>query len=172
LQPKKNPTLLLEAFRALHDGSHLVFFGNGVLESELKAQVERHSNVHFLPFQNQSVMPVVYRVGDIFVLPSQGPGETWGMALNEAMACGRAVIASSMVGGARDLIRVGVNGWLFESGDVQGLIHVLRLAVGVGRKGLKEMGIAGHALISNWSTEESARCISEIVAICRMEYQS
>jgi glycosyltransferase involved in cell wall biosynthesis len=164
LQPKKHPTLLLEAFSALNDGSHLVFFGNGVLESELKARAGTHRNVHFLPFQNQSIMPLVYRVGDVFVLPSGGPGETWGLALNEAMACGRAVIASSRVGGACDLIHAGVNGWLFESGDVEGLIHVLRLAVAVGRKGLKEMGASGQALISNWSTEETARRIGEVVA--------
>jgi glycosyltransferase involved in cell wall biosynthesis len=73
--------------------------------------------VHFLPFQNQSLMPVVYRLGNVFVLPSQGPGETWGLALNEAMATGRAIIASSKVGGARDLILPGTNGWIFESGD-------------------------------------------------------
>jgi len=172
LQPKKDPALLLEAFSALNDGSHLAFFGNGILESELKARAGKHRNVHFLPFQNQSIMPLVYGVGDVFVLPSRGPGETWGLALNEAMACGRAVIASSQVGGARDLIRTGVNGWLFESGDVQGLIHVLRLAVEIGRKGLKEMGASGRALISNWSTEESARRIGEVVVSCSAARQS
>jgi glycosyltransferase involved in cell wall biosynthesis len=168
-QPVKDPSLLLAAFSALNEGSHLVFFGNGVLAAELKVRAAKHRNVHFLPFQNQSVMPLVYRVSDVFVLPSRS--ETWGLSLNEAMACGRAVIASSRVGGARDLIRVGVNGWIFKSGDVEGLIQVLRLAVGIGRKGLKEMGASGQALISHWSTEESARRIGEVVVTCRMACQ-
>jgi glycosyltransferase involved in cell wall biosynthesis len=164
LQPVKNPSLLLDAFGALDGGSHLVIFGNGVLEAGLKVRAGTRSNVHFLPFQNQSVMPLVYRVGDVFALPSRS--ETWGLALNEAMACGRAVIASSHVGGARDLIRAGVNGWLFESGDLHGLVEVLRQAVARGREGLKAMGASGQALISHWSTEESARCIGDVVAAC------
>jgi glycosyltransferase involved in cell wall biosynthesis len=168
LQPKKNPGLLLEAFSALNDAVHLIFVGNGVLESELKGLARTIRNVHFVPFQNQSNMPLVYRMADVFVMPSRGPGETWGLALNEAMACGRAVIASSLVGGARDLIGVGVNGWIFESGDVKELIRVLRLAVNVGRKGLTEMGRSSRTLISHWSTEESARLIGQIVVSCIM----
>ncbi len=171
LQPKKHPTLLLEAFSALNDGSHLVFCGNGVLESELKDRARTHRNVHFLPFQNQSIMPLVYRVGDVFVLPSRGPGETWGLALNEGIACGRAVISSSRVGVGCDLIYTGVNGGIFESGNVEGLINVLRLAVGVGRKGLKEMGAAGQMLISDWSTEECARRIAEVVTTSSAAHQ-
>ena len=87
--------------------------------------------------------------------------------MNEAMACGRAVIASSQVGGARDLIRAGVNGWLFESGDLNGLADVLHQAAARGRQGLRAMGASGQTLISDWSTEESARCIGEAVASCR-----
>jgi len=169
LQSVKNPLLLLDAFSALNDGSHLVFFGNGVLQSALRRRAAAHSNVHFLPFQNQSVMPLVYRVSDVFVLPSRS--ETWGLALNEAMACGRAVIASSHVGGARDLIQVGVNGWLFESGNLERLIDVLRIAASVGRQRLKEMGASGQTLIAGWSTVESARRISEVVATCSIAHR-
>ncbi len=86
LQPKKNPALLLDAFGTLNNGAHLVFVGNGELEGKLKAIARTLPNVHFMPFQNQSAMPAVYRLGDVFVLPSQGPEETWGLALNEAMA--------------------------------------------------------------------------------------
>jgi glycosyltransferase involved in cell wall biosynthesis len=55
-------------------------------------------------------MPVAYRLADVFVLSSQGPSETWGLAINEAMACGRLVVASSKCGGATDLIDNGGNG--------------------------------------------------------------
>jgi glycosyltransferase involved in cell wall biosynthesis len=163
LQPKKNPGLLLDAFKTLHDGSHLVFVGNGELERELKAHALAIENVHFMSFKNQSVMPAVYRLGDIFVLPSQGPEETWGLALNEAMASGRAVIASSKVGGACDLIHSGENGWIFESGDRTALEDSLRLAVDCGQSSLHAMGRVAQALSVNWSTEESARRIGEAV---------
>jgi glycosyltransferase involved in cell wall biosynthesis len=163
LQPKKNPGLLLEAFKALNDGSHLMFVGNGELESELKAEAAAIENVHFMSFKNQSVMPAVYRLGDVFVLPSQGPEETWGLALNEAMASGRAVIASSKAGGACDLIQSGENGWIFESGNRNALEDILRRAVAYGRSGLHAMGRAAQAGSVHWSTEESARRIGRAV---------
>jgi glycosyltransferase involved in cell wall biosynthesis len=163
LQHKKNPHLLLHAFNTLGDDAHLVFVGNGELEGELKARAGAHARVHFMPFQNQSVMPAVYRLGDVFVLPSQGPEETWGLALNEAMASGRPVIASSKVGGARDLVHEGENGWVFESGDRSALENLLRRTVACGRPGLHALGRAAQAGSVHWSTEESARRIGEAV---------
>jgi glycosyltransferase involved in cell wall biosynthesis len=167
LQPKKNPGLLLDAFGSLKDGSHLVILGNGELEGELKERAETIENVHFMSFKNQSVMPAVYRLGDIFVLPSQGPEETWGLALNEAMASGRAIIASSKAGGACDLILSGENGWIFESGNRSALEDVLRRAVARGRPGLHAMGRTAQAQSVHWSTEESARRIGEAVLAWR-----
>ena len=172
LQRKKNPGLLLDAFSALKSGSHLVFVGNGELEAELRRKAETIENVHFMPFQNQSVMPAVYRLGDVFVLPSQGPEETWGLALNEAMASGRVVIASSKVGGACDLIRPDENGWIFESGDRHTLEDVLGRAVKCGRSGLHAMGRAAQASSVHWSTEESARRIGEAVLTCPVPISS
>lgn len=163
LQPKKNPFLLLDAFGALNDGSHLVFVGNGGLESELRERARARVNVHFMPFQNQSAMPAVYCLGDVFVLPSQGPEETWGLALNEAMASGRPVIASTRVGGARDLIQPRVNGWIFESGDRRALELTLREATASGRQGLRAMGAVAQTGSARWSTEESADRICEAV---------
>jgi glycosyltransferase involved in cell wall biosynthesis len=163
LQHKKNPHLLLEAFAALQDGPHLVFVGNGELEAELRQRAVTVKNVHFLPFQNQSVMPAAYRLGDVFVLPSQGPEETWGLALNEAMASGRPVIASTKVGGARDLVLSNENGWIFESGDLDGLRNVLVRAIDRRRAGLHAMGKFAQQQSAHFSTEESARRIGEAV---------
>jgi glycosyltransferase involved in cell wall biosynthesis len=166
LQLKKNPGLLLAAFSTLEPGPHLIFVGNGAAEDELRSIAAAHPRVHFLPFQNQSLMPVVYRLGDVYALPSRGPGETWGLALNEAMAAGRATIASSKVGGARDLIRTGINGWIFDSGDREALENTLRQAVEGGHARLTEMGNAGLALSGQWSTEAGASGIRRAVLSC------
>ena len=170
LQPKKNPGLLLEAFNLLDVPAHLVFCGDGELEAALRLRAAHIDRVHFIPFQNQRAMPIVYRIGDVLALPSSGPGETWGLALNEAMASGRAVIASSRVGGARDLIREGVNGWIFESGNLPALLQVLRVAVNRGPLELKLMGQAGRTLSKQWSTEESARQIAEAAVRCHRRF--
>ncbi len=161
---KKAPERLLSSFLGRERGLHLVIAGTGELEPALRAATAGRSDVHFLGFQNQSAMPSVYRLADLFVLPSVGPGETWGLALNEAMATGRAVAASSRVGGARDLVDEGRNGWTFAAGDDAALSRVLDGAAQLGREGLQRMGRAGAAMAAHWSSEESAQRIA--AAVC------
>lgn len=164
LIPKKAPGLLLDAFIKSGIAAHLIYVGNGSLEEQLVQAAKGHMGVHFMPFQNQSSMPAVYQLADVFVLPSCGPGETWGLALNEAMASGKAVIASSRVGGARDIVCHGVNGWTFESGNLGALIDVLSQAMQLGKEGLSAMGKSGQKLIESWSTEASALKTAEFIA--------
>jgi len=161
LIPIKDPFLLLDAFGKLQSRAHLIFFGDGELLDDLRERCGGRTDVHFLPFQNQRTMPAVYRVGDVYVLPSRS--ETWGLAMNEAMACGRPLIASSRVGGARDLIEEGVTGWQFAVGDTDDLARALRLAIAAGRAGLREMGERAKARVENWSTDATARGIADAV---------
>lgn len=162
-QPKKDVGLLLAAFIRSGLRAHLVLVGGGELEDELRGVASGHTRIHFCEFRNQRAMPTVYRVGDVFVLPSCGPGETWGLVLNEAMASGRPIIASSKVGAARDLVREGVTGWRFEAGQVDSLQRVLERAVGMGRGALLAMGREAQQVIAGWSTEATARRISEAI---------
>jgi glycosyltransferase involved in cell wall biosynthesis len=119
MEPKKDPFFLIElAGRIAHPRLKIIFTGNGILEADLKRAAAGDPRILFLDFQNQRQMPVVYRLADIFILPSRGPGETWGLAVNEAMACGRAIGVSDMAGGAVDLVRDGENGIVFAPGDV------------------------------------------------------
>ena len=151
-QDKKNPFLLLEAVKELSiNNLHLIFVGNGKLESKLKAY--QNKNIHFLPFQNQTLMPAVYRLGDIFCLPSQGPRETWGLAVNEAMACSRAVLVSDKCGCAVDLIEDGENGYVFESNNINDLINKIKLLT-VDKKSVKNMGNNSFKIIQDWSFDK------------------
>lgn len=104
-EPKKRPVELMQAVRNFADERvMLVLVGAGELEREVQAIAAADpGRFRVLPFQNQSRMPVVYRLGDVLVLPSAF-GETWGLAVNEAMACGRPVIVSDRVGCAADLV--------------------------------------------------------------------
>jgi glycosyltransferase involved in cell wall biosynthesis len=82
----------------------LLLVGDGVLGDDVRALAAQHpTRFRVLEFQNQSRMPLVYRLGNLFVLPS-AYGETWGLAANEAMACGRPVLVSDHVGCAQDLV--------------------------------------------------------------------
>jgi glycosyltransferase involved in cell wall biosynthesis len=89
-------------------------------------------------------------MGDVFVLPSKGPGETWGLSINEAMSCGIAILASDKCGAAVDLVRNNENGFIFESGNFSGLLEKLNDLSG-NRSRLLQMGQCSRAMIENWS---------------------
>ncbi|SFV31370.1 Glycosyltransferase involved in cell wall bisynthesis [Thermoflavifilum thermophilum] len=169
LIPKKNPLLLLQAFQDLQPtNAHLLYVGNGELEHALKQRVSGHSwlssHVHFLPFQNQSRMPVVYRLGDVMVLPSSY-NETWGLAVNEAMACGRPIIVSNRVGCAPDLVQPGVTGWIFEAGNKDELKEILRQVVDMHQQipeQLQQIGMQAYQYIQNFSFNQLQNIIAKI----------
>lgn len=165
LEAKKAPELLLRAVRSVDDESlRLVFVGSGPLEDELRAQADKR--VMFLGLRNQSEMPRVYRLADCVVLPSRGPGETWGLALNEAMACGRAVAASDRVGAAADLVQPGRNGWVFPADEANAIGEFLETAAALGRDGLRSFGEQSRQIINDWSIPRQVEGILHAVRHC------
>jgi len=115
LVPAKQPRGLLEAFITLRpQNAALVFVGDGSEKACLQsmAAAAKCDNVHFLPFTNQSEMPARYLLADIFVLPSRGHYETWGLAVNEAMHMGVPPLVSNLVGCQQDLVTDGETGWV------------------------------------------------------------
>ena len=159
-EPKKDPLLLINAFKKIqqkYPDIHLVMVGDGILKPEIEKSskiniyqptTNNTQSITILPFQNQSLMPIVYRLADVFVLPSRGPGETWGLAINEAMACGRAVLVSSKCGAAADLVEDEVNGLVFKAGDEQDLMAKMERMLKVN---LKKWGMASREKISNFT---------------------
>jgi glycosyltransferase involved in cell wall biosynthesis len=118
---------LLEAYRLLSfDGvqepePYLLFVGDGILRSELElaALATGWHSIRFLGFRNQSEMPAIYDLCDLFVLPSRF--EAWGLAINEVMNAGKAVIVSDVVGCGVDLVVDKDNGRIFPMGDIKAL---------------------------------------------------
>lgn len=165
---KKDPLLLLEVFISLDaPETHLVMVGNGILEEELRwiAMQQLPSireRIHFMPFQNQSNMPAIYKMADIVILPSQGPNETWGLAVNEAMACGKAVLVSDKCGCAQDLVVNGVNGYIFKSKSKADLLIKMKSFL-LNLKEIKQMGIHSLEIIQDWRYEKICIALENIV---------
>jgi len=116
LTERKHPEGLLHAVRTdAMKGvpAHLVYAGSGPLEGDLRALAADSgiANISMLGFVNQSALPRLYALADVFVFPSEN--EPYGLALNEAMAAGAAPVATTDVGAAADLITEGVSGFLF-----------------------------------------------------------
>ena len=105
--------------RRTRPGTTLLFVGDGDDKPALQARAAAapEADVRFLPFANQSEMPARYLLADLFVLPSRGNSETWGLAVNEAMHMGVPCLVSDVVGCQRDLVTDGETGWVFRAGD-------------------------------------------------------
>ncbi|TZF85233.1 glycosyltransferase family 4 protein [Cognatilysobacter lacus] len=162
-EDKKRPLDLLTAFLKLQaeggtpPGAALLFVGNGMLDEPLRAMAASATpgSVFFAPFQNQTSMPRVYAAGDVMVLPSFGAGETWGLAVNEAMNLARPVIVSSHVGCGPDLVQPGATGWIFEAGNVAALSQIVGEALSLPADRLAAMGRAARRRVDGYSYAEA-----------------
>lgn len=161
LEPKKDPGLLIDAFLKLpQKKARLLIVGNGVLEQELKRKAGADSRILFLDFQNQQQMPIIYRLADVFVLPSRGPGETWGLSVNEAMASGRVVIVSDKCGCAQDLVNG--NGIVFRGGDRDALEQAIRFFIEQPEQ-VDRMGAKASKFVQSFSHASIAAEIEELL---------
>ena len=163
---KKRPLDLLMAFLEIPEETRgkavLLMVGSGELERELKQVAQGASDVFFAGFQNQTQMPKVYATGDVLVLPSQGRGETWGLAVNEAFNLGVPAIVSSHVGCGPDLVEDGVTGWRFEAGNPEALSKVLVQAIHAGHD-LEAMGENARERVDRYSYAEAGKALVELI---------
>jgi glycosyltransferase involved in cell wall biosynthesis len=114
LEPRKNPETAVRAVAELGEGVVLVVCGSGELEASCRqVAVETGARVVWLGFRNQGELPRLYAAADALVLPSVS--ETWGLAVNEAMAVGTPCVVSDAAGCAPDLVEPGLNGEVFPS---------------------------------------------------------
>ncbi|MBE9031026.1 glycosyltransferase family 4 protein [filamentous cyanobacterium LEGE 11480] len=167
---KKRPLDLLQAFvQANLPNTSLLFVGAGQLEADLRSQADGVQNVFFAPFQNQSQMPRTYAVGDIFVLPSYGSGETWGLAVNEAMCLSKPVLVSNHVGCARDLVKAGENGLVFAAGNVDSLQVCLTQMLS-DKVNLAEWGRHSQELIQQYSYIQMTQGLKQALVSLGIDY--
>ncbi len=132
--PRKGHHQLLEALHQIQDQAGSIFLhlvGTGPDEANLKAQAKRlglEERVQFWGAQPPEKVPFFYALADVFVFPSLY--DVWGLVLNEAMACGLPVIASSLAGATRDLVIDGQNGLVVDPRQVPALADALRSLIG------------------------------------------
>lgn len=159
LEPKKRIGDLMTALHIARGQStrplHVLVVGTGEQMAQTKALVEReHLPVTFAGFLNQSEIADAYVASDCLVLPSDF-GETWGLVVNEAMACGRPAIVSDRVGCGPDLISDGKTGAVFPFGNARALAEcMVRFASDDER--LQTMGrLAQELVVRHCSVEQS-----------------
>jgi glycosyltransferase involved in cell wall biosynthesis len=74
----------------------------------------------FVGFRKQSELTTYYTCVDVLVLPSRS--ETWGLVLNETMACGMPVLTTDPVGARADLVTQWSTGFQYPVGELAGIL--------------------------------------------------
>lgn len=166
LVPEKGVFDLLQAYGALATelraaiGLVLVGEGNARPELEKLAAAIVPGAVHFPGFVHREQLPSYYSLAEALVFPTRS--DPWGLVVNEAMACGLPVIASSVAGCAADLVEDFWNGRIVRDGDtVQFSEAMSELACDVALRSL--MGRRGRDRILRYSPEACAAGIAEAV---------
>ena len=161
---KKRPMDLLKSFKKLQDKNIsknllLWFVGDGGQRTEIQDYIEKHQidGVKLWGFQNQTELPYLYTLGDIFVLPS-GYGETWGLVVNEAMCYAKPIIVSNLVGCGSDLVTKN-NGFVVPYSDTDKMAYSLKILI-ENDELRKNFGQESEKIIKSYSQEICAEKIA------------
>ncbi|MBS1886874.1 MAG: glycosyltransferase family 4 protein [Actinobacteria bacterium] len=128
--PAKGGATLVEAIGSLaveRPADRFELFGPGEPPAALLDLAGRAENVRWGGWLDAAAKEDAFRAATVFVLPSISEGLP--MALLEAMAWGRSIVASAM-GGVLDLIADGEDGLLAPPGDAPALAGALRRLLG------------------------------------------
>jgi glycosyltransferase involved in cell wall biosynthesis len=98
--------------------AHFIFAGHG----DKLAASGYENNITELGHVAHHITPYLHAVADMFILPSFY--ENFPLSILEAMATGRAAIASN-IGGIPELITHGRDGWLVRSGSVDDIVSAI-----------------------------------------------
>jgi glycosyltransferase involved in cell wall biosynthesis len=116
LSAEKEIQQILPVLNAIPN-SRLALVGNGPYRQELE-KIFAGTNTNFVGYLHGDDLASAFASSDAFLFPSRT--ETLGLVLLEAMAAGCPVVAANS-GGIPDIVSNGINGYLFETNDSNGL---------------------------------------------------
>jgi len=121
---------LLSAYSQLDESMRqqigLVFVGDGASRVQLEQAAASISPgmIRFAGFAQRDQLASYYALSEMLVLPTYS--DTWGLVVNEAMACALPVVLSRAAGCALDLVKENWNGLLVSPRDVSALTSAMR----------------------------------------------
>jgi 1,2-diacylglycerol 3-alpha-glucosyltransferase len=131
----------------------LVFAGDGVCRKQLEEEAARIAPgaIRFAGFVHREQLASYYALAEALILPTYT--DTWGLVVNEAMACGLPVIVSDTAGCAADLVKENWNGLVIPSQDDLSLAAAMEKLAG--HPDLRAtMAANSLQLISEYSSEQ------------------
>lgn len=154
----KGVTVLLEAWRRVVSElphARLVVVGDGDMRAEYERQARAGgviASVLFAGSVTDVELPLYFALSDVVVLPSIDRSEAFGLVLLEAMASGRATVASALPG-VTSVVQDGTTGFLVPPGQHKELAQKLIALLGDESTRIA-LGRAGRARIEAEYTED------------------
>jgi phosphatidylinositol alpha 1,6-mannosyltransferase len=129
LSQEKRIDVLIDAVAKMTQDAHVAIASTGPAEAGLRARVEELNltdRVSFLGFIHDKDLAPLYRLADVFAIPSEA--ELQSLATMEAMACGLPVVAADAYA-LPELVHHAVNGFLFQRGNSEEMAQYLDVLV-------------------------------------------
>jgi len=152
LSREKRIDVLIDAAAKLKQNAHVVIASSGPDEAGLRAQVARlnlEEKVTFLGFIDDAELVSLYRLADVFAIPSQA--ELQSLTTMEAMACGLPVVAADAYA-LGELVHHQSNGFLFQRGNSDEMAAYLDVLTG-NEELRKQMGVKSLEIIARHNHE-------------------
>lgn len=163
----KHPNVSIDLAASLKEKGYsfiMSIIGNGEMEQQLRAMIEEEGLsdcVEMLGAMPPENVREHMEKADVFLFTSDF-NEGWGAVLNESMNSGCAVVASHAIGSVPFLIKDGVNGLVYENGNMEHLAkRVCKLLDEPDYR--KNLGIeAYNTIFSKWNAQVAATRFVEL----------
>ena len=113
----------------------------GSQTSQLLDMIEKESQTEYIEYlgaKGQSELPSFYNFFDLFIFPTSREAESLGLVGIDAMAARTPVIAAN-IGGTAGYIHERINGFLFETRNVESLSDAVKKYIGLDLSDKKTM---------------------------------
>jgi 1,2-diacylglycerol 3-alpha-glucosyltransferase len=127
--------------------------GPGRAELEWQAQSVNPGTILFPGFLHREDLAALYALADSLILPTHS--DTWGLVVNEAMACGLPIIVTNVAGCASDLVDDGWNGFVVPAQHPEELSRAMD-ALAQGAQLRQKMSARSRLRILDYSPEACA----------------
>lgn len=143
LSSEKGVSTLINTFMNVKlDRVDLLVVGEGPMRSQLEEVASADPRIRFMGYLSGNRLKEITRGALAVVVPSEWY-ENAPISILESLAFGKPVIGSR-IGGIPEIVEEGVNGYLFEPGNVDDLKDKLEIMLSKPNKDIEEMGRAAR----------------------------